>query len=75
MSRIIVDSQKFSGAKLISPEVFPAIHLFRDPIKIALSSSFPGSEIRYTLDGTEPDENALLFEDSILLGKSAQFGP
>ena len=37
------------------PRIAPAGGLFREPVEVTLAADAEGAEIRYTLDGTEPD--------------------
>ena len=43
---------------------------FNSPVKVTLSTPTDGSEIRYTLDGTEPDKSSNLFTGPVMLEKS-----
>lgn len=63
----------FAEVKLNMPQVvvLGKSYLFEDTLGFKLKSSFKGSNIYYTLDGSKPDEKAILFKDSVLLDKSA----
>ncbi len=52
------------------PEVFPIKTLFRDTINLFVSSPLKGVSLHYTLDGSEPDENAPIISDTLALDDS-----
>jgi len=57
---------------VLMPPEFDAKSYFAAPggeVMVKLSSTW--DEIRYTLDGSAPDQNSLLYEDGITLSKSA----
>ena len=43
---------------------------FDQPVKVSMSSSFSNTEIRYTLDGSEPTLKSTIFRESFILKKS-----
>ena len=53
-----------------SPEITPAGGTFAEPIEVTLSTSTSDAQIRYTLDGSVPDENASLFNGSLVVEES-----
>ena len=53
--------------KVSNPEATPAPRYFKDSITVALSCATPGAEIRYTLDGSEPDINSKLYTKPLLV--------
>lgn len=61
----------FGSASLTPPQVVVDKKLFRDSNLVELKMDIIGIEIRYTLDGTEPDSNSTLYENPILLTESA----
>ena len=46
--------------------------IFTSPFTVALSVSDPNSEIRYTLDGSEPTLNSTLYTDSLSITQTAR---
>jgi predicted alpha-1,2-mannosidase len=69
-----------------SPETFPAslttekvvsipyttkdLYLFQNEIEVTLGTATEGAQIYYTLDGTEPDKNALLYRGPFKISNS-----
>jgi hypothetical protein len=54
------------------PEILADAYLGVDaPLKISMMTGTPEADIYYTLDGTSPDRNALLYRTPISLSKSA----
>lgn len=49
------------------PEVFFELDsgLYKDPVEIVLNAFPPNSDIRYTLDGSDPDENSQIYDSPI----------
>ncbi|MDD4727472.1 MAG: GH92 family glycosyl hydrolase [Dysgonamonadaceae bacterium] len=63
----------FSKENIVSiPYVDKDLNLFLDHIDVALGTATEGANIRYTLDGSEPSENSLLFEEAFSLNKTTQ---
>ena len=54
-------------AVLAPPVISPAGGTFAGPVDVSLSSSEPGAEIRYTLDGSVPSASDLRYGKSIRL--------
>lgn len=54
------------------PYVDRDLNLFMDKTTIALATTTPGAEIRYTLDGTEPTESSTLFEQPFEIDQTMQ---
>lgn len=52
---------------LAAPVISPLGQSFMDSIDVTLTTTADGAEIRYTLDGSEPDPGALLYEGVINL--------
>ena len=48
-------------------QCLPAGGLFTNPLEVVLSSTTPNAALYYTLDGTEPDANAFLFNQPIAI--------
>ena len=53
--------------KVPSPVFSQEDRFFDTPVTLVLSDALPDSEIRYTTDGSIPDENALLYQSPIAL--------
>ncbi|WP_257669886.1 c-type cytochrome domain-containing protein [Parapedobacter tibetensis] len=56
---------------LNEPLITPASGFFRDEVQIALSHPIPGVELRYTVDGSEPDSLHSMVYDTPYRVKSA----
>jgi hypothetical protein len=54
-----------------APVATPGSGRFIDPLSVTLSCATPDSEIRYTLDGTDPDGSAALYSAPLVLVVSA----
>jgi len=72
-----IPSQTYSATYAITGTVSPPVFsqpggLYHDALSLALETSTPGAEIRYTLDGSEPDGNSTLYEEPILVPELAQ---
>src|SRR5690606_20320221 len=58
---------------LTEPQVTPARTFFRDELNVAISHPIPQVQIRYTLDGSEPDSlNSKLFDGPITIDSNQQ---
>ncbi|MCB0521837.1 MAG: chitobiase/beta-hexosaminidase C-terminal domain-containing protein [Lewinellaceae bacterium] len=66
------DEDVFGDAKLKPPAIASEKDIFRDTMSIAFELPFKGATIRYTLDGTEPDSNALVYEKPLLINRSTE---
>ncbi len=55
-----------------TPEGLSGTHIFTDDTVVNIEKPFKGidTEIRYTLDGTDPDKNSKLYKDAIKIDKS-----
>ena len=61
----------YSKEKIVSiPYVDKDLNLFLDEVDVNLSTATEGATIRYTLDGSEPNEKSLLFEDAFNLNQT-----
>ena len=56
---------------LAPPTISPQGGTFARPVEISLTESEPGADIRYTLDGTVPGKNDLLYEKPVKLSGPA----
>ncbi|HEY3321014.1 MAG TPA: FN3 associated domain-containing protein [Planctomycetota bacterium] len=52
------------------PRITPAEDHFSGEIKVALSNSEPAAELRYTLDGSDPDGKSPLYREPIAVEKT-----
>ncbi len=64
----------FTEVRLNTPDlkIIGGANLFKDSVCFKLKNSFKSASIYYTLDGSLPDKNALLYEDSVTLNKSVK---
>ena len=53
-----------------SPVINPGGGSYENPVEVTLSSGTPDAQIRYTLDGSTPDENASLYTNAVLIEES-----
>lgn len=59
--------------RLTAPQILPARTFFSDELEVALHHPIPGVEIRYALDGREPDSlSGLVFEHPFTINKDQQ---
>ncbi len=54
-----------------SPEIHPRGAVFNERVTVKLSSRTPGAILRYTLDGSEPDESSRRYEGPFELTETA----
>jgi hypothetical protein len=64
-ARLVYQTTDMSMAE--PPVAIPSGGLFIDSVSVSLSSPTPNAEIRYTLDGTHPDESSLAYSTPLLL--------
>ena len=50
-----------------SVDIVPGFNPEKNQIQVALKSGFPGTEIRYTLDGADPKESKMIYSGPVLL--------
>lgn len=50
-----------SQQTVATPTITPSGGTFADPVEITLSTSTPDAQLRYTLDGSEPDSTSTLY--------------
>ncbi|MEO0468278.1 MAG: c-type cytochrome domain-containing protein [Bacteroidota bacterium] len=67
-----LDRKLFGENKLNSPLIKVGATLFRDSIEVSLVSSFKGTQIVYSLDGSDPAENGLIYQEPIYVSRSAE---
>ena len=70
-SRINKEIKPITFEKNFEPVITPYRSLFANSITIELKSFFPDAEIRYTLDGSEPNDNSELYTKPIILKTSS----
>ena len=56
---------------LAPPSISPQGGTYAQPVEVSLTSSEPGAQVRYTLDGTVPGTNDLLYDKPIKLSGPA----
>jgi uncharacterized repeat protein (TIGR03806 family) len=62
--------QSLPGPKVLAPPEFSVRGgRFQSPVEVALHASEPGTEIRYTTDGSAPTSSDLLYRNPILLSE------
>ncbi|MCB0744380.1 MAG: GH92 family glycosyl hydrolase, partial [Ignavibacteriae bacterium] len=57
-------------AKYFTPIIKPYRSLFANSISVELENSDKNTEIRYTLDGSEPNENSVIYKNPIIQNES-----
>lgn len=57
----------FGDAQLGTPQIIADKTLFSDSLRVTLDFPLQGAELYYTLDGSEPTEEALRYADPLLL--------
>ena len=57
---------------LVVPAINAASNTFFDSVTVTMSHPLEGTTIYYTLDGTEPDENSLVYSEPLVLRKTTQ---
>ncbi len=67
-----IDKSLLSDAQLKPPVFATAQDLFKDTLTVAMENSFRGVNIYYTLDGSEPDTNAAIYEAPFLIDKTTE---
>ncbi|MCP5488530.1 MAG: chitobiase/beta-hexosaminidase C-terminal domain-containing protein [Verrucomicrobia bacterium] len=60
-----------SNNLIAPPSITPAGGTYDTPVLVVLSTNEPGSEIRYTTDGSDPTELSPLYSGPILIGQDA----
>ena len=58
------------GETVSIPYTTQSVSLFTEPVDVALATTTPGAEIRYTLDGSEPDSLSALYETPIRVDRT-----
>jgi alpha-L-fucosidase len=53
-----------------SPQISAESDIFCDELEVILSRNISGAEIRYTLDGSDPVETSVIYQDPIVLDKT-----
>ena len=55
--------QFYSYVDVATPVIYPADNQFSDELEISINCTTEGADIYYTLDGSDPDANATLYEN------------
>ena len=58
------------GQVVSIPYTTQNVSLFTEPVPVALATTTAGAEIRYTLDGSEPDETSVLYAGPVVVDRS-----
>ncbi len=58
------------GQVVSIPYTTQNVSLFTEPVAVALATTTAGAEIRYTLDGSEPDETSALYAGPVVVDRS-----
>ena len=58
------------GQVVSIPYTTQNVSLFTEPVPVALATTTAGAEIRYTLDGSEPDETSALYAGPVVVDRS-----
>ena len=58
------------GEVVSIPYTTQNVSLFTEPVAVALATTTAGAEIRYTLDGSEPDETSVLYAGPVVVDRS-----
>ncbi len=53
-----------------APAISPPGGMFDDPVAVSMTTTTPGATIRYTLDGSTPDETSALYVGPILVSQT-----
>ena len=61
----------WSATVVAAPVISPLSKTSNTPITVTLTTATAGAEIRYTLDGTDPDPSAALYSGPFVVGQSA----
>ena len=70
-SEIASETYNVNQVTLPAPSIFPPGGEYAGETLVYLGSTLLGAEIRFTTDGSDPDENSLIFGDPITLTSSA----
>jgi|GEM_PF-2118724 len=60
----------FPVQDMMAPEFSTSSPIFLDQLSIGLACQYPDVAIHYTLDGSTPDQQSLLYQDSLILEKT-----
>lgn len=59
-------SKSFSSVDILS-----GYNADKNQVEVSLKSGFPGTEVRYTLDGTDPQQSTLVYSNPVLIKETA----
>ena len=60
----------FAPQQLKSPELITENTFFSDALKLEFYNPIKGIEIRYTLDGSEPDSSSVIYREPFLIDQT-----
>ncbi len=66
-SEIASETYEVLPVTLPSPTIYPNSGTFSGSVNVYMGSTVLGAELRFTTDGTDPDQNSLLFNEPVLL--------
>ena len=66
-----IDNSIFGDVQLKAPIISADKEIFEDTLRITLSRNFKNVAVYYTLDGSDPDTNALKYDSSFLINKTS----
>ena len=64
--------EQFPTLNVLTPAITPKDQFFHKKIKVTLTSKTPGANIYYTLDGSKPDKNAMLYKKPVVITQDVQ---
>ncbi len=64
------DDPAFAKATMKPPQILAEKEMFNDTVQVELKFNFTGANLYYTLDGTAPDTNALLYTAPLTLNQT-----
>jgi hypothetical protein len=72
-SRVVLYENKAidSTPQVALPTIDPAGGVFSEPVTVTLATTTPGAEIRYTTDGSTPDQASTLYAGPFVLSATA----
>ncbi|VAX17974.1 beta-galactosidase [hydrothermal vent metagenome] len=66
-----ITTVKVEQLQVLPPKIIPVNRYFANTISVTLESPMPGAELRYTLDGTEPNAGSALYINPFLIKRTS----